>query len=111
MTMTSGVQASRPLTGAARWALRALAALCLLLGLVGVFVPVMPTMPFLLVAAWAASRSSPRLHQWLLSHPRFGPSLRDWNEAGVVPRRAKWLATIMMAMSAAAMVFVATAAW
>ncbi len=102
---------SRGLTAPARWALQALAALCVVLGLIGVFVPVMPTVPFLLVAAWAASRSSPRLHRWLMSHPRFGKPLRDWNEAGIVSRRAKWFATIAMGMSATAMLFVATRAW
>jgi uncharacterized protein len=110
--MTEEVQTGpRALTAPARWALQALAALCLVLGLVGVLVPVMPTVPFLLVAAWAASRSSPRLHRWLLSHPRFGRQLRDWNEAGVVPRSGKWFATIMMTMSGAAMVYVAPLPW
>jgi uncharacterized membrane protein YbaN (DUF454 family) len=99
------------LTGPARWLLQALAAVCLLLGLVGVFVPVMPTVPFLIVAAWAASRSSPRLHHWLMTHPRFGRQLRDWNEYGVVPRRAKWFTTVMMAISAVSMLLVAPRPW
>jgi uncharacterized membrane protein YbaN (DUF454 family) len=97
------------LSGPARWLLLALAALCLLLGLVGVFIPILPTVPFLVIAAWAASRSSPRLHRWLLSHPRFGHLLRDWYEAGVVPRRAKWLATLMMAASGLTMALITPA--
>ena len=101
----------RSLTAPARWLLQALAALCLLLGLVGVFVPVMPTVPFLIVAAWAASRSSPRLHQWLMEHPRFGRQLREWNEYGIVPRRAKWFTTAMMAISAVSMLVVAPRSW
>ena len=101
----------RSLTAPARWLLQALAGLCLLLGLVGVFVPVMPTVPFLIVAAWAASRSSPRLHQWLMEHPRFGRQLREWNEHGIVPRRAKWFTTAMMAISAVSMLVVAPRAW
>jgi hypothetical protein len=101
----------RTLSAPARWALQALAGVCLLLGLVGVFLPVMPTVPFLLVAAWAASRSSPRLHRWLLSHPRFGRPLRDWNEAGVVSRPAKWFATAMMGLSGGAMAVVTPARW
>jgi uncharacterized membrane protein YbaN (DUF454 family) len=102
---------SRSLTAPARWLLQALAGLCLLLGLVGVFVPVMPTVPFLIVAAWAASRSSPRLHQWLMEHPRFGRQLREWNEHGIVPRRAKWFTTVMMAISAVSMLVVAPRSW
>jgi uncharacterized membrane protein YbaN (DUF454 family) len=60
---------------------------------------VVPTVPFLLVAAWGASRCSPRLHDWLHNHPRFGQALCDWRDGGVVPRRANWTATVMMACS------------
>lgn len=110
--MTHELQSGpRGLSAPARWALQALAALCLLLGLIGLVLPVMPTVPFLLVAAWAASRSSPRLHRWLLSHPRFGRPLRDWYDAGVVSRRAKWFATIMMAMSGVGMAVVTPPPW
>lgn len=109
--MTAHPATPRTLTAPARWLLQGLAALCLLLGLVGVFVPVMPTVPFLIVAAWAASRSSPRLHQWLMEHPRFGRQLREWNEHGIVPRRAKWFTTVMMAISAVSMLVVAPRPW
>lgn len=101
----------RPLPAAARWLLQLLAALCLVLALVGLVLPVMPTVPFLVIAAWAAARSSPRLHGWLLSHPRFGRLLRDWSEAGVVPRRAKWFATVMMAASAVSMLILIPTPW
>ena len=94
-----------------RWLLQALACLCLALAAVGVVVPILPTVPFLIVAAWAAARSSPRLHRWLMSHRKFGPYLRDWNEAGVVPRRAKWFSTAMMGGSAAAVPVFVPAEW
>ncbi|MGQ3051987.1 MAG: YbaN family protein [Roseateles sp.] len=84
---------------------RALALLMLLLALIGVVLPVMPTVPFLLVAAWAASNGWPALEQWMLAHAHFGPSIRSWRERGAVPRRAKWLATVMMACSAVMMQF------
>lgn len=90
-------------TGPTRWLLQGLAGLCLVLAAVGVVVPVLPTVPFLVVAAWAAARSSPRLHRWMLAHPRFGPALQDWYEAGVVPRKAKWFSTAMMGGSAVSM--------
>jgi len=82
--------APRALRAPARWLLLGLAWLCIMLGMVGIVLPVMPTVPFLLVAAWAASRSSPRLHHWLHTHPRFGHLLRDWEDLGIVPRSAKW---------------------
>ena len=71
----------------------------LVLGLIGVVVPVMPTTVFLILALWAFTRCSPRLRRWLYNHPRFGPSLRDWERYRIIPLRAKWLAAIMMAIS------------
>ncbi|MBW8845363.1 MAG: YbaN family protein [Burkholderiales bacterium] len=84
----------------ARLLWRALAVLCIVLAVIGVVLPVLPTVPFLLVAAWAAGNGWPALETWLLNHPRFGPGIRRWRESGAVPRRAKWLATVMMACSA-----------
>ena len=71
------------------------------LGIIGVFLPVMPTTIFLIVAAWAFARSSPRLHDWLYHHPRFGRTLRDWNRHGVIPPRAKFWAITAQAASLA----------
>lgn len=62
------------------------------LGLLGVVLPVLPTTPFLLLAAGCFAKSSPRLHGWLLSHPTFGPPIRNWQENGAISRQAKRLA-------------------
>jgi uncharacterized membrane protein YbaN (DUF454 family) len=102
---------TRTLSAPARWLLLALAWVCILLGIVGIVLPVMPTVPFLLVAAWAASRSSPRLHRWLHTHPRFGHLLLDWEAYRAVPRSGKWIATVMMAASAATMLMVVPQKW
>ena len=83
-----------------RWAWWLLAYLSLGIGIVGIFVPGLPTTVFILVAAYAASRGSDRLHRYLLQHPRFGPAIRDWQAHGAVSRRAKWTATLAMAVSA-----------
>lgn len=71
-------------------------------GLVGVVVPVLPTTPFLLLAAFAFARSSPRLYAWLVNHPRFGPPIRDWRRHGAIGPRAKAIAVATMAVSLAA---------
>lgn len=111
MTPPDATAPSTGLSAPARWALQALAAVCVLLGVVGLFLPVMPTVPFLIVAAWAASRSSPRLHRWLMTHPRFGRQLNDWYDHGVVPRRAKWITSVMMAGSSISMLVIAPGRW
>ena len=92
-----------------RWLLLALAVVCLALAIVGIFLPVLPTVPFVLLAAWAASLSSPRLSRWLDNHPLFGKPLNEWRRHGVVRRRAKWAATITM--SASVMVFLVRPLW
>lgn len=83
-----------------RWLYLSLALLCLALGVIGIFLPVLPTTPFILLSAWAAARSSPRLLAWLENHTAFGPMIRDWRSGGVVRRRAKWAATVVMGASA-----------
>ena len=69
------------------------------LGVLGLFLPVMPTTVFILIAAWAFARSSPRLHQWLRGHPQFGEALLAWEDHRAMPRRAKRLALVMLAVS------------
>jgi uncharacterized membrane protein YbaN (DUF454 family) len=98
-----------------RWAWWLLAYVSLGLGIVGIFVPGLPTTVFILIAAYAASRGSDRLHRYLQQHPRFGPMIRDWQAHGAVSRRAKWAATLTMLACAAVllaiMVSVASHRW
>lgn len=94
-----------------RWLLIALALASLVLGIVGLFLPVLPTVPFILLSAWAAARSSPRLLAWLEGHPSFGRMLTEWRRGGVVGRRAKWLATVTMSGSALIMLLTFPKRW
>ena len=75
-----------------------LALLSLGLGIVGIFIPGLPTTIFIILAAWFASRSSPKLLFWIENHRWFGPNLKNWRTHGAVSRRAKWSATVMMAL-------------
>ena len=87
------------------------ACITLLLGVIGVVVPGLPTVPFLLLSAWSAGKGWPRLEIWLLAHPSFGPPLKRWREQGAVPRKAKYLATVMMTMSALLLLLSAAPPW
>ena len=92
---------AKPLSALARAIYLALALLFLGLGILGAFLPVLPTTPFILLSAWAAARSSPRLLHWLEHHTAFGPMIRDWRRGGVVSRKAKWMSSGFMAASGA----------
>ncbi|MCT8158573.1 YbaN family protein [Pseudoruegeria sp. SHC-113] len=74
-----------------------LGVIALTLGTIGIVLPLLPTVPFLLLAAFFFARSSERLHNWLITHPRFGPPIEDWNRSGAISRRAKILATVSVA--------------
>lgn len=110
-TTDPAVPSARVLSLPVRWLLMAFAALCVLLGMIGAVVPGMPTTVFILMAAWAAMRSSPRFHAWLHAHAMFGPMLRSWDDGGRVSRRVKWMATLSMAASSAVMVCFIRPTW
>lgn len=74
----------------------ALGFIALGLGCVGVFVPLLPTTPFVLVAAFAFSRSSRKLHGWLLGHKYYGALISNWQEHGVIRPRVKWTSALLI---------------
>jgi len=73
-----------------------LGGVALVLGLIGVVLPVLPTTPFILLAAFAFGKSSPRLRAWLQTHPVFGGPIHDWESRGAIATRHKTLAVVMM---------------
>ena len=70
--------------------------LFLALGIIGAFLPILPTTPFLLLAAYFYSKSSTKIHQWMLQHKYLGPPLKDWQQNGVIGIKAKILAASMI---------------
>ncbi len=72
-------------------------AIALLLGAAGVVLPLLPTVPFLLLAAFCFSRSSDKLHNWLITHPTFGPPIQQWHDNGAIGLKAKRLASLSIA--------------
>jgi uncharacterized membrane protein YbaN (DUF454 family) len=66
------------------------------IGIVGVFLPLIPTTGPLLLAAFFFARSSDRLHEWLVSHPRFGRFISDFQDGRGIPVRTKVVAVTAM---------------
>jgi uncharacterized membrane protein YbaN (DUF454 family) len=66
--------------------------ICVVLAAIGLALPLMPTVPFVIAAAFCFERGSPKLHAWLIGHPRFGPPLLDWQRHRVIRWPAKLLA-------------------
>ncbi|WP_296264709.1 YbaN family protein [Pseudomonas sp. UBA6562] len=81
------------------------------IGLVAIVIPGLPTTEFILLAAWAATRSSPRLSAWLEQHRLFGPILYNWRNGKVIQRRAKLSATVSMLLCAGLMLLVLEHHW
>lgn len=107
MAMNEPAEANEMADGRGRRLYRAGGCACVGVALVGTVLPLLPTTPFLLLAAWLFSKSSPQLRDRLYRHPRFGPLLRDWQEEGAIPIRAKvaalgalstsWLVILLLA--------------
>ncbi|MEN3973930.1 YbaN family protein [Emcibacter sp. SYSU 3D8] len=95
-----------------RYILLAVGWLFLAIGAIGAFLPILPTVPFLLITAWAWSKSSRRLHRWLYRNKTCGPYLVAWNKHGVIPPRAKVLAIGTMTVGWLFLtIYVATSFW
>lgn len=90
---------------------RILVILFIVLGGIGAILPGMPTTVFLILAAWAASRGWPQVDEWLLNHPKYGESLRNWRKNGSVTRKVKWIACLMMLASGILMIFTSAPIW
>jgi hypothetical protein len=83
----------------------------LALGAIGAVLPLLPTTPFVLLAAFAFGKGSPRLRHWLVSDRRFGPAIQDWETHGAIARPFKFLACAMMAATLTGSVLAGLAPW
>ena len=81
------------------------------IGLIAIVIPGLPTTEFILLAAWAATKSSPRLSAWLENHRLFGPILSNWRNGKIIQRKAKVSATVSMLLCAGLMLYVLDHGW
>lgn len=70
-----------------------------ILGIIGAFLPIIPTTPFLILSAFLFSKSSPRVHKWIINLPVAGQGIRDWQQHRVIRIRAKILCSTMILIS------------
>ena len=56
---------------------------------IGFVVPGIPFSIFLVIAAWAFAKSSPKMEAWLYNHPWLAKFLTEWNHHRVFPTKAK----------------------
>jgi len=68
-------------------------------GIAGIVLPLVPTTPFLLLAAYCFARSSPMLHNWLVTHPTLGRPIDDWQRHRAIGRRAKVISIAIMVVA------------
>jgi len=73
----------------------------LVLGIAGTVVPLLPTTPFLLLSAACYTRSSKRLHDWLLGHRVLGAYILSYREHKAISRRTKITSVALMWATAA----------
>ncbi|MCH2204976.1 MAG: YbaN family protein [Lentisphaerales bacterium] len=83
----------------ARLFLKFLGFFCIGLGILGIALPVLPTTPFLILAAVCFSYSSEKFFNKIVSHPKFGPSVKNYLDGKGIPRRAKRIAVFVLWLS------------
>ena len=69
---------------------------CVGMAYIGFVTPGIPFSIFLVMAAWAFAKSSPRMHKWLYNHKHFGPFLTNWTQKRVFPTKGKYAMVIVM---------------
>ena len=72
---------------------------------VGVLLPGVPTTFFVVLAAWAFSKSSEKFNKWLHEHPLFGKYLTNWETKRVYPNKGRYAMVGVMCLSLISMYF------
>ena len=69
---------------------------CVGMAYIGFVTPGIPFSIFLVMAAWAFAKSSPRMHKWLYNHKHFSPFLTNWTQKRVFPTKGKYAMVLVM---------------
>ena len=72
---------------------------------IGILLPGVPTTFFVILAAWAFSKSSEKFNKWLHEHQLFGKYLTNWETKKVYPTRGRYAMVGVMCISLISMFF------
>ena len=75
---------------------RGLGFLCVGIAYIGFVTPGIPFSIFLVIAAWAFAKSSPKMEKWLYNPPWVGPFLTNWVKKRVFPQKGKYAMILVM---------------
>ncbi|MEM1081086.1 MAG: YbaN family protein [Pseudomonadota bacterium] len=81
------------------------------LGIAGLILPLVPGTVFAIIAAWAASRSSPTLHLKIRRNRYLGPVIQSWENGRTIPNYAKALAVFFFCLSLTKLWWFGAPAW
>ena len=88
-----------------KWLWRSLGILFVGLAYIGIITPGIPTTIFAILAAWAFSKSSPELYNWLHNHKVFGKYLNNWEKKRVFPKKGRLAMCFVMIISSISIYF------
>ena len=72
---------------------------------IGILLPGVPTTFFVILAAWAFSKSSEKFNKWLHEHKLFGKYLTNWETKKVYPTRGRYAMVGVICISLISMFF------
>ena len=81
------------------------------IGFANYFIPGMPSTVCFIIAVWCFKRGNPKFEAWLLNHPWFGATLRDFEENGWITKRVKLISLGLMWPFVIASMFVIGKPW
>ena len=69
------------------------------LGVIGIVIPGLPTTPFMILSSILFLRSSDRMYEWLINHPKFGKYVLDFKKGKGINLKIKIYAQSMMLLT------------
>jgi uncharacterized membrane protein YbaN (DUF454 family) len=70
------------------------------IGIIGAILPLLPSTCFFITSAYYFGSSSEKLENWMLGHPRIGPTIISWRKYRAIPKLGKIMACVGMSVSA-----------